>query len=413
MEVTLKVSDLLKATSVVQHVVAAQNNMPILSNVLIEVSEKQVSFTSNDTESSVRCMVPALQSKAIGRVTVPADVLSRLARELPSDAMVRLHGEEAMVVVESRSEESAKPHAVYRLTGMPPEDFPGWPVCEVVTSFEIAQRLFKRMIERILFAIAAQDPRRVFMGGLLELKSMRLRLVASDGKKLAWSEAQVGEVEGQTDNSTVIPQKVLVELARALGNEGVVKISLANNQVAFDLEGAESRISYVSNRIEGRYPNYEIVVPKEFNHMIVANCEALGRVLRRASVVADEKNAPVIFSFQPNVLEITSTSYDLGSFSGNLPIQYDGHPFEVAFNYKFVLETLKSLGTTDVLIKTRVPGTPTLFLPTDATDVLYLLMPIKISDVRPTLEAEENTPENYSPEPTESEEPEQPDRNGE
>lgn len=413
MEVTLKVTDLMKATSVVHHVVSVQNSMPILSNVLIEVSEKQVSFTSNDGESYVRCMVPALQSKAIGRVTVPAEVLSRLARELPTDAIVGLRSEEAMVVVESRGEESAKPHATYKLTGMPPEDFPEWPVFESATSFEVAQRLFKRMIERILFAIAAQDPRRVFMGGFLELKSMRLRMVASDGKKLAWSEAQIGEVEGQADNSTVIPQKVLVELSRALGNEGVVKISLAENQVAFDLESAESRVSYVSKRIEGRYPNYEVVVPKEFHHVAVANSEALARVLRRASVVADEKSAPVIFSFHPNLLEVTSTSYDLGSFSGNIPIQYDGKSFDVAFNYKFVLETLKSLGTTDVLIKTRLPGAPTLFLQPDATDVLYLLMPIKISDVRPTIDVEASSSQDYSSAPTESDESEPTEPNGE
>jgi DNA polymerase-3 subunit beta len=387
-----------------------QSNMPILSNVLIEVGEKQVAFTANDTESYVRCMVPALESRQTGRATVSAEVLSRLARELPAEAFVRLHGEESMILIESRADLSAPPHAVYKLTGMAPEDFPEWPDCQFATSFEIAQRLFKRMIERILFAIATQDPRRVFTGGLLELKSMRLRLVASDGKKLAWSEAQIGEVEGQTDNSTVIPQKVLVELSRALGNEGVVKISLEDNRVAFDLDGAESRISYVSKRVEGRYPNYEAVVPKEFNHSIVANSEALGRVLRRASVVADEKNAPVIFSFQPNVLEVTSTSYDLGSFSGNLPIQYDGRPFDVAFNYKFVLDTLKSLGTADVLIKTRAPGAPTLFLPPDASDVLYLLMPIKISDVRPSIEVVEpysgsDAPDTDEPEDSEPSEP--------
>lgn len=395
MEVTLKVGDLVKAASVVQHVVAAQSSLPILSNVLIDIGDGNVTFVANDMEAYARCTVPALSVKDPGRVTVPADVLSRLARELPSEAVATLRSDDLNVVIESRTEESAKPNSVYRLTGMPAEDFPSWPALEEQTSFEVTQRLFKRMIERTIFAVAAQDPRRVFLGECLELKGTRLRLVATDGKKMAWAQTELGEVSGSNENALIIPQKVLAELARVLGNEGILRVVMAENQISFDLDGAENRVSYVSNRIEGRYPNYEAVVPKDFNHEVVANCEAFNRVLRRAAVVADEKNAPVILTFQPNICEVTATSYDLGSFSGSIPVQYDGPKFEVAFNYRYVLDTLKSLGTTDVTIRVKTPTSPCLFNPPDSADALYLIMPIKISDIRPA--ADGNDEEAYEP----------------
>lgn len=396
MEVTLKVGDLVKAASVVQHVVATQSSLPILSNVLIDTGDGNVTFVANDMEAYVRCTVPALSVREQGKVTVPADVLSRLARELPTEAVATLRSDDLNVVIESRTEESSKPNSVYKLTGMAPEDFPMWPTLQEKSSFEITQRLFKRMIERTIFAIAAQDPRRVFLGEYLELKGTRLRLVATDGKKMAWAQTELGEISGSNENAIIIPAKILGELAKVLGNEGVLKIVMAENQIAFDLDGAESRVSYVSNRIEGRYPNYEAVVPKEFNHEVVANCDALNRVLRRASVVADEKSAPVILSIQPNVCEVSATSYDLGSFSGSLPVQYDGPKFEVAFNFRYVLDTLKSLGTTDVTIRVKTPGAPCLFNPPDSADALYLIMPIKISDIRPTSESEDGGEGSYA-----------------
>jgi DNA polymerase-3 subunit beta len=388
MEVTLTASDLVKAASVVQHVVATQTSLPILSNVLIELGDGNITFIANDMEAYVRCTVPTLTSQDTGQVTVPADVLSRLARELPSDSVVTLRGEDLNVVIESRTEEAAKPSSVYRLTGMPPEDFPQWPTLEAQTSFEITQRLFKRMIERTIFAVSTQDPRKVFLGEYLELKGMRLRVVATDGKKMAWAQTELSEVDGQNENSAIVPQKVLNELSRVLEAEGVLKVTLAENQVAFQLEGGESRIAYVSNKIEGRYPNYEAVVPKDFAHEVVANCDALSRILRRAAVVADEKSAPVILTFQPNICEVTATSYDLGSFNGSIPVQYDGAKFEVAFNYRYVLDTLKALGMTDVLIRVKTPTAPCLFNPPEAGDALYLIMPIKISDIRPVTESE-------------------------
>ncbi|GEM_PF-367151 len=404
MEVTLTTGDLVKATSVVQRIVAGQNNMPILSNVLIEAGENNVTFMANDVEACVRCTVPAVGPAKPGQVTLPAEVLSRLARELPSESVTSLRSEELMVHIETRTGESPKPNNVYRLSGMPPEDFPLWPRLEAATTFEISQKALKRLIDRTIFAVAQQDPRKVFLGELMELKESRLRLVATDGKKLAWAQAPIAEIQGQAENAFIIPQKMLKELSGAPGGEGTFRISMAANQIGFDLDGGDVRVSYVSNRIEGRYPNYEVVVPRDVTRELFINADALVRILKRAAVVSEERNAPVVLAFEPNLCEVSATSYDLGSFSGSIAAQYDGPKFEMAFNYKYLLDTIKSLGSADVKMRIKAPGSPALFFIPDDPDVLCLIMPIKLSDIRPAASYEEDEGAPSGGEPPENQE---------
>ncbi len=393
MEVTLNAGDLQKVAAITQRAVATQSSMPILTNVLIEVGETNVTFTANDVESYVRCVAPAVGAAQPGQATAPGDTLQKLSRELPGDALVRMKTQDLTLHVETRTGESARPSDIYRLTGMPPEDFPRWPTLKVRSAIEIPQRVFKSLIDRTIYAVAAQDPRKVFLGLLMELKDSRLRVVGTDGKKLAWAQCAVSQIEGDPQQTLIVPQKTMREIAGALSGEGVVRIQFAGSQAAFEIESAGGRTFFISNSIEGRFPNYEAVVPREFTADVVANVESLARLLRRAAVVAADKNAPVVFEFQPNLCKISATSFDLGSFEGEIPVVYDGKPLEMAFNYRYVLETLKVVETADVRLRVKSPAAPALFLPTDRDDVLYLVMPIRLSDIRPAVQPEPEPPE--------------------
>lgn len=390
MDLIIKASDLQKAASVVLPTVGSQTTMPILTNVLLTAGESNLTLTANDLESYVRCTVPTHKLNEGGLATIPADVLGRMVRELPAESFVAIRSEELNLVIEVRADESSKANSTFRLTGMPPEDFPGWPQVDEATKFELPQRVFRQMVERTVFAVAANDPRRVFLGELLELKGTRLRLVASDGKKLAYNETNLGEVSGPNETSGVLPAKALQDLCKSLGNEGVLRVAMGETQVAFEIEGTGSRILFVTKKIEGRFPNYEGVIPKDLPHNVVANADALSRLLRRAAIVTDDKaGAPVVLTVQPNLLSINVTTFDLGAFEGSLPVQYDGPKIEIGFNVKYVIETLKLITTADVVIKLNKPTTPALFLPPDATDLLYLIMPLKLADIRPAAPAEE------------------------
>ncbi|NUP89384.1 MAG: DNA polymerase III subunit beta [Candidatus Sumerlaeia bacterium] len=367
MRVVFKRDALVHATGVVQSLVNPQNTLPILANVLVEASDEAVRFSASDLESCVRCEVAA-EVETGGVITLPAKKLVEIVKELPnSDIRLTLDGTSVTIECERIHE---------RLCGLDPEDFPQWPTVKPEATLELPQRDVREIIEKVIFAVPTKDPRKVLLGALFDVKDGTLRTVATDGKKLAFIEKGLPEKTKGKGTSVIVPHKVLAELQRQLADEGTVKMVIGDRQVVFDL----GSIVYVSNRIDGQYPNYELAIPKDFDKEVVLERAPLAAAIRRAAVISDERSRSVVMKFAENRLELNAMSFDVGSMKEELAIDYGFEPFELAFNWQFLLEVLRAIDEDKVLVRMNKPISPTIFRPAEADHYRYVVMPIKITD---------------------------------
>lgn len=368
MKVIFNRTDLAMATGVVHRIVNVQSSLPILANILIRCEKDKAVFMASDLESNVQCETVA-QVETPGVATVPARTFAEMVRVLPDgEITLELREGHARVGCEGLS---------YDLVTMDPDDFPEWPDVTPKTTLELPQKTLRQLIEQIIFAIPQKDPRRVLLGGYFDVRDRLLKTVATDGKKLAFAQSEADSRTGEEKISAIVPRKILAEIGNALGDEGNVRILFGERQVAFDLGYAK----YVTNVIDGAYPNYELVIPKTFERTMTLPKTALRSLIRQAAIIADEKSNSVVLHFENDELRLSAMTYDIGSYAGSLKIQYDQEPFEIVFNYRFLSEILDAIETEEVLLKANAPTSPAVFCGKDITDALFVVMPIKLADL--------------------------------
>jgi len=374
MKATFKKDDLAFAVKAVCGFAVPRISLTILGNILIRAEgdkavftayDKAV-FTAYDLESHVRCEAPA-EIERSGAVTVPARTFSEIVRVLPdADVRVELEGSRVRVSCESLG---------YDLATLDPDDFPSWPDVKPTTAIELPQKALARILEKTVFAIPSNDPRRVLLGGFFDVDGRALKTVATDGKKLAFVRTEVESLEGEPKAAAIVPRKVLAEVGKTLGDEWSAKILFGGRQVAFDLGQA----TYVANRIEGAYPSYEQVIPKSFERTVFMPREPLRSLVRQAAVVSDEVTHSVVMRFEDDGLRLSAMTYDVGSYAGSLTVEYDQEPFEIAFNHRFVGEVLGLIDGERVVFKTNTATSPAVFCGEDVDDALFVVMPVRLS----------------------------------
>jgi DNA polymerase-3 subunit beta len=368
MKLTFAKENLMTAAAAAQSMVNVQTSLPVLANVLIETQGERAVFVATDLESSVRISVPA-KVESPGRTTAPARTFEALVRELPEgEVLLELENDLLKVQTEDNS---------YHLQTMPAEDFPSWPELQPHATLTLGQAELAKMINAVLFAIPQRDPRKVLLGSFFDVKDNHLVIVSTDGKKLGYCRRELTELVGASEISAIVPHKILSEVQRNLGEEGEVKIQMAERQVAFDLGDAV----YLANKIEGTYPNYEMVIPKEINRELKFDRDDFAAAIRRASVISEEKNNSIILRIEPERARISSRTYDVGDYEGRFPIEYDGVPFDIAYNHKFVTEVMRIMEDKVVSMRIKQIDSPVIFVNETDPDFIYLIMPIKMSDL--------------------------------
>ncbi len=265
----------------------------------------------------------------------------------------------------------------YQLTTQSAEDFPSWPDLQAGTTLSIEQKTVKRILGNILYALPLRDPRKVLLGALFDIKNNELVCVTTDGKKLGLSRCDLPEVEGVQPTSAIIPHKILTEVHHNLKDEGMVRLLIGERQVAFDL----GNLLYLSNRIDGIFPNYEMVIPKEFSKLIPLNRNRFMEVVSRAALLSEERNNSVIMRFENGRIRISSRTYEMGSYQGVLEVEYDGDPFDIAFNHVYLNDTLRVIGTDTIVMKIMQNTAPVVFVEANDDKSLFLVMPIKLTDI--------------------------------
>lgn len=383
MEVIFQRKPLEDATAACRGISSDTNVLPLLTNVKVVAKENQnkVELYASNLDSFIHCTIPA-EVKEPGITTVPAQKFNEIVMEMP-DADVQFKYDGTKVTITCLDN-------VYRLSVLPPEDFPNWPNFEPTSSIEVPQAELKKAVSYILFSIPSSDPRKVLLGGLFDLKENLLITVSTDGKKLSYYEVEPSEVRGKGELKAIIPHRILSEINKYLKDEGNVNIDLSSNQVLFSF----GNFKYTAKLIEGTYPPYEIVIPKEYMAEVTFDSETFDFALRRAGVLVDEKTYGVVMFFSKNKVEMRTNNYEVGSFDGYCPVDYSGEDFKIVFNYKNVHEILRLFGKCDVEMKMKGVEAPTVFKMKEFSKAFFIIMPIKSSDMPP--EYSENNSDNDS-----------------
>ncbi|MCX7019905.1 MAG: DNA polymerase III subunit beta [bacterium] len=378
MRIKFKKADLLPAAAIAQDIINPACTLPILYNALIKSeSESMVSLMATDYETRARIEVPAVVDEDVV-TTVPAKTFHDLVKELPEDQDVVLEVREKGARILSKGIRCD-------LATLPARDFPAFPEINATLTFDVAQRDLKTLISKIIFSVPLRDPRRTLLGALFEARAGSLSAVATDGKIMAFARTTAQTELISEDINVIVPHKMLDLLMHSLGDKGVVSVIVDEKQIGFRFDN----VFYITNLIEGKYPNYNAVVPKEFARRLKFPHAAMSAAIRRAITISDIKSLSVFLTFSGNQVVLEAENYEKGIIREELPAEVDGEDYKIAFNYKFLSEVMKSLDHEQILLQANSPGSPAVFRAADESDNFYLVMPIKLNELKP-LESGQN-----------------------
>lgn len=334
MDFTAAKSDLLRELNLTQGVIERKTTIPILSNLLVEVSGSRLQISATDLELGLRCSCPGKVEKE-GAGTVPAKRLLEIIRSLP-DAEIRFK------LLENHWMQLTCDRSSFKLVGMSKENFPTLPAPPKPLA-TIPAKALVGMIQRTIFAISNEESRYTLNGGLLLLKPEAATMVATDGHRLALVECQI-EVGGlKSELRLLIPKKAMGELLRLLaeaGAEATVQFSKDESHLFFS---AGDRL-LISRMLTGQFPNYEAVLPRENKRVLELDRGVISAAIRRVALLADERSRAIRFQLDDGRLEVFSSSGEFGEAHEVLDADYKSEAIQIGFNYQYLLDFLDVLG---------------------------------------------------------------------
>jgi len=322
--------ELLKAIQTVQAAISAKSSLPILSNMLIESTEEGTTLTATDFEIGIISNTK-IKAQTPGAITVPAKKFSDIIRELPTQEPICVSVKKNNLV----SIECGR--SVFKMMGLPKEEFPQPPEFKNKESLVIAQKKLKKMIKMTKFAVSNDTVRYVLNGILFTIKPSYIRLVATDGRCLAMIEEKM-QLPKTLERKFIVPAKAINEIEGILKDEGDVKISLSENQALFDTGDTK----LVSRLIEGEFPNYEKVIPEEAKNKIIVNKGAFLAALKRVALFTTPESMVLKLELGKDKIVVSKASPSLGEAREEIDCEYKGKEISIGFNPSYIIDLLKS-----------------------------------------------------------------------
>ena len=359
----------------VLNVVASRSTMPILSNVLIEAEEEHISLTTTNLDLGIRCRIKADVSDT-GSITLPVRKLATIVKELPVNE----------VFLETNKSNQAKitsGGSLFKIMGIGSEEFPPLPTFENRKVFELSQDEIVNMLKSVSYAQSTDENRYILNGVYFNFADEKLTLVATDGRRLGLTGLEL-EVSEENAGSLILPAKTVAELERLMGKGEKVNIAFNDRQAAFEIgldeagdSGLVDHLYLVSKIVEGNYPNYRQVIPKETEHRVKIERELMLECVHRAALVTSDKSNSVKIKISKNLLEISGQSTEYGESHESMAIAYDGPEVQVAFNPQFLMEPLKALTKDEVFFEFKDELSPGLFKTLD--NFICVIMPLRLN----------------------------------
>jgi DNA polymerase III subunit beta len=360
--------------SQVLNVVGSKATMPILSNVLIEAEGDTLALTTTNLDLGIRCRIKA-QVTEPGAVTLPVRKLATIVRELPTaDVQVDASPSNQVKISSGGSN--------FRIMGIGREEFPPLPDFADDRAFQLEQGQLASMRRSVAYAQSIDESRYILNGVFFNFRDGKLTLVATDGRRLALF-AQELEFPADRAGSLILPAKTVSELGRLLDKGEKLKIAFNERRVAFQIDTGDETAGFVENIylvskvVEGNYPNYQQVVPKETHHRVKLDRELFLQCVHRAALVTTDKANSVKIKVAANQMEITASSPDFGEAHESMAVVYEGPDLQVAFNPQYVMDPLKALSKDEVFFELKDDVSPGVFKTLE--NFLCVIMPVRLN----------------------------------
>jgi DNA polymerase-3 subunit beta len=358
----------------VLNVVGSKAAMPILSNVLIEAEKDYICLTTTNLDLGIRCKIKA-EVKEGGAVTLPVKRLATIVRELPNvDVSFDSSASHQVKIASGGSN--------FRIMGIGAEEFPKLPDSAEDKTFTLEQGELATMLSNVSYAQSTDETRYILNGVYFNFKDGKLTLVATDGRRLALVGKEISVPSGSA-GAIILPAKTVAELLRLLGKGEKLKIAFNERRAAFqidtgkDTSGLTDSIYLFSKVVEGNYPNYQQVIPKETHQRIKLERELFLQCVHRAALVTSEKSNSVKIKLSANLLEISAASPDFGESHESMAISYSGPDLQVAFNPQFVMDPLRALTKDEVFFELKDEVSPGVFKTLES--FVCVIMPVRLS----------------------------------
>lgn len=371
MKFTITRDKLHEGLTAVAASVPAKTTLPVLANILVEASKDGLRLSATDLDIAVSTVIPASVDQE-GALTLPARKLSEIVKELPNAAIRMTGSGEQRVQIEcGRSK--------FKLLGLSKEEFPAFPSVKFEGGWKVAAKELQKLIGHVAFAASTEESRPILNGVLWELRPDRMRMVATNGHRLARMDVPATSAKSGGQADLIIPPKALDQIRRLFGGDDEIEIGRSDNHLGF-----RSTTTQVYTRlIEGPYPNYEQVIPRENDKSLTADKQALAGALRRMSIVASDQTHRIRMAFTNGACKLSVQTPDLGEAQEELAVAYEGDQLEIGFNAAYMLEILKFMPTEEVRMTFKAPERAATCEPVgwdDPASYLTLVMPLRLVD---------------------------------
>ncbi len=346
--------------------VEKRQTMPALSNVLIKTSENSLTLTATDLEIELVSQIGIIVDEP-GEITVPARKLLDICKSLANEATIKFSVTENKALIQSG-------RSRFTLATLPANDFPALDAINSIYEFEIPQKTLYDIIDKTAFAMAQQDVRYYLNGLMLEVSANYLRAVATDGHRLAYCEketnADIADIK-----QVILPRKGVLELVRLLTDtENSVKVTLGSNHLQVEFDG----LRLTSKLIDGRFPDYNRVMPADGDNVMTADRDQLRHALMRASILSNEKYRGIRLILEKDMIKLQAQNPDQEEADIEQEVVYTGDDIEIGFNVNYMLDVLNV--TNSDMVKASLKDSNSSFLLTypDQADCKYVIMPMRL-----------------------------------
>ncbi len=372
MKITISASSILmNGIRTVLNVVPPKTTLPILSNMLLETEDGHLTIGATDLDLSVVTKIPAQVTEA-GSITVPGRKFAEMVRELP-DAPVEIEVDGVKVVVRCD-------RGVFRLVGIEKEEYPALPDVPAEKTVTIPSSSLQRLIRKTVYAVSKDETHPSLWGAYLSIVEGAVRMVATDGHRLARMSLP-GEVSETITEGIIVPPKALNNLSRVIGeSEAPSRITIGDNHVVFDLENARLCVRL----IEATYPDYERYIPTDNEKVVKVNREVFEGAVRRVSVLSNSITRQIQHAIRPGFIELSSSSHDIGGEAREeVPAEYEGEALDTTYDFRYLLDVVERIESEDVVFKLDSSISAGIITPSEeeaeGEDYQCLIMPVRVT----------------------------------
>ncbi|OGW78142.1 MAG: DNA polymerase III subunit beta [Omnitrophica bacterium RIFCSPLOWO2_02_FULL_45_16] len=354
---------LIKGIQDVQNAINPKTTLPILSNILIETGKESISLTTTDLEIGIVSTIP-VKPGSEGAITIPAKKFFDIIKELPD-------GEVSISVKKNNLVNIECQNCVFKIMGLPKDEFPQLPDFKDKDSMMMQRGRLKKMLAMTSFAISRDETRYVLNGVLFVIKPAYIRIVATDGRRLAMVEEKA-QLPKTLERKVIIPAKTVNELGKLLGEEGDVKICFGNNQISFDMGPTK----VVSRLIEGEFPNYEQVIPKEVKDKVGIGRPKFLSATKRAALFTNHDSLAVKLELAKDKMVLSKSAPYIGEAREEIGVDYKGKDLAIGFNPDYLVDALKNI--TEETINFEVSDAEKPGVIRIGSDYIYVVLPMQL-----------------------------------